>query len=299
MKPAYRLLACASLIVLACGDNGTNTTAKPSTETDPSTSSPTTTSTTDGPPTTTETTTAPTSSGTTDSTTTEGTTSEPPSECGQYLNADECSANGCEWAQIVGYTHGTQGCQGSIRDFCIPPDSAGALTSVWKDEGGDIEVLQFGFNPTFLGPEWSVCDCDSPLACLCTATQLDCPERLNDFCGLVTSEASCKNSAASGKLVCGWFTISQEGPLDGKCDDPPWQDVCLPATDIGSTSCDPISLPYADQGYCQGWTDPVYWRDNDGIIEVTSACGPDPVGWTLCVADDPSQPDECKCGCKI
>lgn len=293
MKPPYRLLACASLLVLACGDNGTNTTATPATDTEPATTVPSPTSTTS------EATVDPTSTGTTDGTTTDDTTGAPQPACGQYTSEKECNSNGCEWAQIVGYTHGTQGCQGSIRDFCIPPNASGALTSVWRDHGGDIEVLQFGFNPTFLGDEWSVCDCDGPLACLCTATPLDCPERMEGFCGAVTSESACNNAAAGGQLVCGWFTVSQEGPLDGMCDDPPWKDMCLPATDVGSKTCESISLPYVEQGYCQGWTDPVFWRDNNGIIEVTTACGPDPVGWTLCVEDDPNQPEECKCGCKI
>jgi hypothetical protein len=160
-------------------------------------------------------------------------------------------------------------------------------------------VLQFVFTPTDLGPEWQVCDCDGPLACLCTGASLDCPERLADFCAPISGENNCTNAAASGKMVCGWFTTSDEGPLDGMCDDPPWQDRCLAGTDLKTNTCDPISLPYVDQGYCQGWTDPVYWRDRDGVIEVTTVCGPKPAGWTLCVADDPSQPDECKCGCKI
>lgn len=286
------------MLVLACGDNGGKTTATP-TDSDTSTSNPpTTNSTTDEPPTT-ETSETPTTTGTSDPTTTDSTTGDPQQSCAQFKDANSCEQNSCEWAQIVGFSHGTQGCQGSIRDFCIPTKTSGGLTSMWKDEGGDIEVLQFGFTPTDLGPEWKECDCDGPLACLCTAATLDCPERLNDFCGRVTGQTSCTNAAAGGELVCGWFTVSQEGPLDGMCDDPPWQDVCLPATDIGSKTCDPISLPYIDQGYCQGWTDPVYWRDNEGIIEVTTVCGPDPVGWTLCVADDPNQPDECKCGCKI
>jgi len=170
---------------------------------------------------------------------------------------------------------------------------------VWRDTDGAIEVLQFAFTPTDLGPDWNVCDCDGPLACLCTAATLDCPERLGEFCGVISGESSCSNAVAAGELACGWFTVSQEGPLDNMCDDPPWTQRCLPGTELGADTCDPISLPYVDQGYCQGWTDPVYWRDNDGIIEVTSDCGPKPTGWNLCVADDPTQPEECKCGCKI
>ncbi|PCC72762.1 hypothetical protein SAMN02745121_01879 [Nannocystis exedens] len=300
MTSPYRLLSCVLLLVVACGDDGgsnftlgtdTNTTSAPVTTTTTMTTGEPTSTTTTGTPTTTD----DTASSTTDDTT----TGPPPSNCSPYTEESECVLNGCEWAQIVGYTHGTQGCQGDIRGFCVPKDTAGGLTSVWRDDNGDIEVLQFPFTPTDLGPEWNTCDCDGPLACLCTSAALDCPERMEEFCGAITSENSCSNAAAAGQFACGWFTVSQEGPLDGACDDPPWQDVCLPGTDLNSTSCDEISLPYVEQGYCMGWTDPVYWREVDGVVEVTTICGPKPTGWTLCVADDPDQPDECKCGCKI
>ncbi|WAS92097.1 hypothetical protein [Nannocystis punicea] len=299
MTSPYRLLSCALLLVLGCGDNGMNG-FMPSTDSNNTTTEPVTTTTTmaTGEPTTTTTTGTPTTTEDTASTTDDSTTGPPPANCAQYTDENECGS-GCEWAQIVSYTHGTQGCQGDIRGFCVPTETSGGLTSVWRDDNGDIEVMQFPFTPTDLGPEWSVCDCDSPLACLCTSATLDCPERLEEFCGAITSENSCSNAAAAGQFACGWFTVSQEGPLDGACDDPPWEKVCLPGTDLSSNTCDEISLPYVDQGYCMGWTDPVYWREVDGIVEVTTICGPKPTGWTLCVADDPNQPDECKCGCKI
>ncbi|MDC0671136.1 hypothetical protein [Nannocystis radixulma] len=297
MSSPYRLLTCGLLLVLACGDNGNATTAKPDTDST-STSTPPVTTTTTGEPTTTGATETPTSTEAATSTT-EGSTTGEPAQCAIYSNELECGQNGCEWTQLISYTHGTQGCLGDIRDFCVPKETSGGLTSMWRDDDGDIEVLQFTHIPTDLGPEWSVCDCDGPLACLCTAQPLDCPERMDEFCGTIASENSCTNAATAGNFVCGWFTVSQEGPLDGMCDDPPWQAHCLPGTDLGKKTCEEISLPYVDQGYCQGWTDPVFWRDNDGIIEVTTDCGPKPTGWNLCVADDPTQPEECKCGCKI
>lgn len=252
---------------------------------------------TTGPGTTASTSIEPTTSPTDTETT--STTGEPDIQCSQYRKESDCELAGCEWTQVLAYTHNTQGCQGSFRDFCVPKNTSGAPTAVWKDENGDIDVLQFGHNPTDLGPEWQTCDCDGPLACLCTTTGLDCPDRLEAFCSTITGEGNCKNALASGSLVCSWFIVSKEGPLDGACDDPPWSGVCLPATKIGSNTCDPISLPYVDEGYCFGWTDPVFWREVDGIVEVTTKCGPEPIGWNLCTADNPDQPGECKCGCKV
>lgn len=298
-----RVPCLVALALLACNTPTGPTTAASATETSTTTATTEGSGTTTGPgePTTGPGTTAPTSTGPATSTTdtTTSTTGEPELQCSIHTNESQCGLAGCDWIQVVSYSHGTQGCQGGFRDFCVPKTNAGGLTSVWRDEGGDIEVLQFGFNPTDLGPEWQVCDCDSPLACLCTATSLDCPERHEMFCSTITGEGNCKNALISGKLSCSWFIVSQEGPLDDACDDPPWGGVCLPATKIGSNTCDPISLPYIDEGYCFGWTDPVFWREVDGIVEVTTNCGPEPVGWNLCTADNPDQPGECKCGCKL
>lgn len=293
MQPPYRLLSCAFVLVLACGDNGGATTATPGTDTSTSTTPQVTETTTDAP--TTGTTIAPTSTEAMTSGTGTSTTGEPVSGCAQHTNASDCGLGGCEWTQIVGYTHGTQGCQGDIRDFCVPKDTSGGLTSMWNDENGDIEVVQFPFTPDHLPDTWKVCDCDSPLACLCTAAPLDCPDRLEAFCSTITSENSCKNAAAASELTCAWFNVSPEGPLDASCTGDPHGTICLPAAKIGENTCDPISLDYP--GWCDTWTQPVFWRDNDGTIEVTTVCGPEPLGWTLCVADDPDQPEECKCRC--
>lgn len=282
-----RALLCAVLLAPACGDNGNTTTTS---ATDESTS--TTTSTTAN---TSSTTDAPTTSGSTGGSSTGGSsTGAPPAVCSEILAEDECKLADCEWASVVGYTHGTQGCQGNIKNLCTPKGAPGGIFVYWRDNNGDVEVVQFNTEPTDLGPDWQVCDCNGPVACLCSPAMLDCPERLEEFCGAITNQNGCVNSLASGSLVCEWFSVSPEGPQDTMCTGDPVADKCLPATMIGSDTCDPVSLPYPQ---CGSWTDPVYWRDNGGVIEVTTRCGPAPAGWTLCVADDPTQPEECKCRC--
>jgi len=97
--------------------------------------------------------------------------------------------------------------------------------------------------------------------------------------------------------VCGWFNVSEEGSPDASCDDAPAEDRCLPATALGSDTCDQLDLPYP--GVCQGPQDPIFWRDVDGVVELIKVCGPEPSGWTRCVADDPTQPEDCKCRCDL
>ena len=287
---AYRrALTSALLFAAACGDNGNTATSGTETESSGSTSTTTTTSSS-------STTDAPTTSGSSGSSSGSSSTGPMPAACSTILDETECKLNdACEWAAVVGYTHGTQGCQGNIKNLCAPADSPGGIFVYWRDNNGDIEVVQFPFEPSDLGPEWQACDCNGPLACLCTAVPLDCPDRLSDFCNGITNENGCLNALASGSLVCEWFGVSPEGPQDGQCTGDPVKYTCLNATKLGTDTCDPISLPYP--GFCDSWTDPVYWRDNGGVIELTTRCGPAPVGWNLCVTDDPNQPDECKCRC--
>lgn len=301
MNLTYRRLSlCAALLLAACPDNGSMTTAGPDTTTgDASTGgSPT------SNPTSTTLSTEPTTSGST--TTTEGSsggstaegssTGAQPGDCSPITDQNTCDLTpNCKWASIVSYTHGTQGCQGSIKDFCVPKDSEPAITSYWKDNNGDIEVLQFGFDPSDLGPDWKPCDCSGPLACLCTGAVLDCPDRLNDFCSAITSENGCTNAAASGDLVCSWFRVRPTGPADSNCGDKAQYYTCLNADNVGADTCDQVKLPYPD--LCTLPEDPVYWHDVDGQIEVTQSCGPAPAGWTQCLADDPNQPEDCKCLC--
>lgn len=280
---------CALLLVVACGDNGnTSSTTADTTE---ATSTTTSTSATTTDPTTAEPTTTGGSSSSAGGSSSGG---PPPPACSTILAEDECKLADCDWASVVGYTHGTQGCQGNIKSLCTPKDTAGGIFVYWHDNNGDIEVVQFNTEPTDLGPDWQVCDCDGPLACFCSPAMLDCPDRLGEFCGAITNQNGCVNALASGSLVCEWFSLSPEGPNDTMCTGDPVTQVCLNAAMIGTDTCDPISLPYPQ---CGSWTDPVYWRDNNGVIEVTTRCGPAPVGWTLCVADDPTQPEECKCRC--
>lgn len=292
MSLAYRSLSlCALLLAAGCGDSqGQPTTDTPNPTTTETPPDPTTTTTEPTTTTGTTATTAPeeTSSGST-------TTGGPALACGDLKDQFSCiSDETCEWAQVLAYTHGTQGCQGSIRDFCINKEQAGGLTVKWRENEGDIEVVRFEFDPSDLGDDWKTCDCDGPLACLCAGAELDCPERLEDFCTTITSENGCKNAAAADKLTCSWFSVSPEGPVDDKCTGDAQGNLCLPATGVSENTCDPIALPYPQ---CASWTDPVYYREVDGVVQVTTRCGPEPIGWTKCVPDDPAQPGECACRC--
>lgn len=290
MHLAYRLHLGALLLAAACGDNGTmtsttasgtETTAVSSTTAEPTTSS-------TGAPTTS--TTAVDSSGGSSS------TGAPMPVCSAQMNESDCVNADCKWTQVVNYTHGTQGCQGNVRDWCIPKDTSGALTAVWRDNNGDTEVLQFPFEPTDLGPDWQTCGCDGPLACLCTAMPLDCPDRLPEFCGTITGENGCNSALAAGALVCSFFKVTAEGPNDGACAGDPYVNTCLPATNADANTCTQMPLPlYPNE--CGAAQDPIFWRDNNGTIEVTKKCGPVPIGWTQCAVDDMTQPSECKCAC--
>lgn len=293
MHLAYRLPLCV-LLAAACGDDNKSSasatdtliTATGSTTAGPTTGEPTT-STSDVPTT-----------STTDVASTGGSSSTgaPAPVCSEQTNQADCINADCKWSQVVNYTHGTQGCQGSVRDWCIPKMTSGGLSAVYREVDGDIEVVQFPFNPDDLPPDWKPCDCDGPLACLCTAVPLDCPDRLGEFCGAITSENACVNASASGKAACGYFKVSPEGPADGMCAGDPFTSQCLPAVNPGADTCTMTPLPQYP-GFCDAAQDPIFWRDNNGIIEVTKKCGPEPAGWSKCTVDDPNQPDECKCAC--
>ena len=79
----------------------------------------------------------------------------------------------------------------------------------------------------------------------------------------------------------------------------------MPAVDAGTTKCEKSDLPnipgtpYENCNPGSNAQNPVYWRDNEGTIEVVQVCGPAPIGFTRCEAvDTPEQPDECGCLCK-
>jgi hypothetical protein len=293
-----RLTLCAPLLLAACSDNGSTPTAGPDTSGDASTSgSPT------GDPTSTTPATDPTTGSTTGAdstgTTVDGSSTGPqPGACSQIADQNTCDlAPDCKWASVVSYTHGTQGCQGTIEEFCVPKNVDPAISSYWKEVEGEIEVLQFGFDPTDLDPEWKPCDCSGPLACLCTNAALDCPDRLDEFCTAITGENGCTNAQAAGNLVCSWFRVRPTGPVDTHCGDKAQFDICLHATPDPDTCLDEyVKLPYE---ICNVAKPPVYWRDVDGEIEITESCDHTPVGWTLCVDDDPAQPEDCKCFCGV
>ncbi len=303
------LLLGASLLT-GCPDGGTETTTGVGTTTDGPTTS------------TTPTTTVPTTS---DATTTDvGTTTGEPTTTGATSTGDDttgvtttntsggdaiactdldaeelCAAEAdtCKWSGVVGFTYGAQGCQGAISNFCIDRKPAGAASAWYREVKGDAEVVEFAYTPTDLDESWKPCDCDGPLACLCTSVTADCPERQDEFCGINITELGCENATFKGNAVCGWFGVDAQGANDDMCTVDLIKQRCLPAVDTDKTGCKDEQGPLPPP--CQGdKKNPVYWHEQDGVLEITETCGPKPLGWTHCEAvDTPEQPGECTCNC--
>jgi hypothetical protein len=239
-----------------------------------------------------------TSSGTTAVPTTSGSsTGEPPKDsCTAVLTEAECKTKDmCTWKGVVQYTHGAQGCQGNIVNFCISRDTTGSPSAWYREVDGDAQVVEFGYTPDDLPGEWTECSCDGPLTCLCSSIAPDCPDRLGEFCGAIGTQAACSQVTTHGNLVCDWFSVSPEGAKDDTCADAAEKKECLPATNVGAQTCTPPTYTFQP---CGTWPQELFWRELNGVIEVITACGPQPVGWTQCQGDDtPEQPDECKCRC--
>ena len=271
---------CVALLLPACKDSDAGET---------STTSSTTTTGTTAAPTTTGTTAAPTTTG--------SSTGEPPKEsCTAVTDEVECKTkDACEWKGVVQYTHGNQGCQGNVVNFCIARDPTGSPSAWYREVDGDAQVVEFGYNPDDLPGEWTECSCDGPLTCLCPSIAPDCPERFEEFCGTIGSDVACTPVTTHGDPVCDWFSVSPEGPLDDTCADAAEVSKCLPATNVGAKTCTPPTYTFQP---CGTWKQELFWRDVNGEIEVITSCGPQPVGWTQCLGDDtPDQPDECSCRC--
>lgn len=298
------LLASLTLLLPACnkgseetasetGSSG-GTTAAPTTGTSvPTTSTTVPTTTTDEP--TTGTSASGSGSGTDASTTVVATTTDT-GQCVDCIGiADEIACVNtpeCRWSGVVGYTYSAQGCVGNITNFCTAKDPAGVATAMWRDIDGGQQVVEFAYTPECLADEWKPCDCDGPLACLCTSVTADCPDRLEEFCAVNINELGCSNAQIKGEAVCHSFKVAPEGPVDDKCEVKQAKNLCLPATDIDVDTCDKIQFDYPNCGNQQSI--PVFWRDNNGTIELIQSCGPVPTGFTACEAvDTPEQPDEC------
>ena len=293
------LTGCPNNTEVTVTDPGSTTAA---TTTGDATSTPTTTT----PTTTVDTTTG--DSTTTAATTAESSTGEPGSStgtvetvaCTDLVTAETCIADAaCKWSGIIGFTYSAQGCQGSIISFCVDNMPAGGASAWYRDVDGEPQVVEFGYTPTDLDPEWKPCDCDGPLACLCTSVTEDCPARQDEFCGVNINDTGCNNAVFKGNPICAWLLISPEGPLDDTCEVKQKNYDCVPAMDAGTDTCEKSDLPpYPNCNPGNNPQDPVYWRDNEGTIEVVQICGPVPVGWTRCdPVDTPEQPDECSCLC--
>jgi len=301
------LIGATLLAPLACTSNPSDTTTDGEASTSATTSAtatmtaPTTAvDTTGAPPTTTDGTTT---DGTTaaDPTTTDGTTTggPPPVLCASISDEILCkNTEPCKWGGIVSYAYGNQGCQGNVTPFCIDKDPAGAPTAWYREQDNDTQVVEFGYTPT-LDPEWKPCDCDGPLACLCTSVTEACPERQEDYCGFITTENGCDNVTFMGANTCDWFKVWPEGPKDDVCTQNLSKDRCLPATDVGKNMCTKTALPPFNACNPMSTYDPTFWREVDGVVEIITTCGPTPIGFTLCEAEDtPDQPDECTCNCQ-
>ncbi len=198
----------------------------------------------------------------------------------------------CRWTGVVGYTYSAQGCVGNITNFCTAKKPAGVATAMWRDIDGGQQVVEFAYTPECLSAEWKPCDCDGPLACLCTSVTEDCPNRLEEFCAVNITELGCSNATFKGEPVCNYFKVAPEGPFDDMCEVKQAKNKCLPATNIDAKTCDKVQFDYPNCLNQQ--SDPVYWRDNNGTVDLIQSCGPVPTGYTPCEGvDTPEQPDEC------
>lgn len=303
------LFGACLLAPLACsGDNSSTTEGDPSTGAAASTSGDPT-----GPPTGTSGTTEVQPPTTTDVASTSGTdTGEsttassstgapPPILCSDQTEEFACkNTDGCKWGGVVSYTFGNQGCAGSLAMFCVDKAPAGVASAWYRMVDGSPEVVEFGYTPD-LDPEWKPCDCDGPLACLCTSVTMDCPERLDEFCGAIGTEDGCGKVTFMGDPICSWYLVYPEGAKDDKCAQNPGNFRCLPSEGPFATKCPDDQAPLPPYfGVCndQVPVDPVYWREVDGTVEVIQNCTP-PLGFTRCESTDtPEQPDECGCECK-
>ncbi len=279
---ARLILALGATLTLACGDNGGGeTTAAPTTTTvDPSTT------------TTGETTGTPTTTGAESS----SSSGEPAHSCLVYTDEATCKDDAqCQWKGVVQHEYGAQGCQGSITELCIEREPTGGASAWYRELGQDTQVVEFAYTPQNLDPSWLPCTCDGPLACLCSSVTEDCPDRLDEFCGGITTNMGCGLANIRGTARCSWLTLSAEGPPDMMCADSAYQIQCMPADNADAVTC---TAPAYSFEPCIGFNQEVFWRDNAGIIELIATCGPQPLGFTRCEADDTAeQPDDCKCRC--
>ncbi len=310
-------LAGTALLLTACPDNSqvtasdgnsSSSSAGPTTTPDPTTTT-TLPTTTETPGTTTDTSGSD-SVAVTDSTTTEAaTTDDTSSMCVDCIAiGDEIACVNtpeCRWSGVVSYTYSAQGCVGNITNFCVAKKPAGLATAMWRDNGDTQEVVEFAYTPECIGDEWKPCDCDGPLACLCTSVSEACPDRLDEFCAVNITELGCSNAQFQGTPVCHYFKVAPEGPSDDMCEVKQAQNKCLPATDTDKTKCDEDKAPlppYPDANMVPKCSPaavpPVYWKVEDDVVKLIESCGPVPTGYTRCESvDTPEQPDECGCGC--
>lgn len=222
---------------------------------------------------------------------------EPPEPACLALTSESACVQdpACAWTEVAQFRHGVQGCAGNITSLCVQKDKIGEASAWYREVDGAPQVVEFSHDPGALGAEWTECGCEGPLACLCTQVTPDCPERLDEFCGAITSQLACEQVNIKSAPVCAFLRIYPEGPVDADCSDDAFKDRCVPVENAGADTCTP---PLYTFGSCGNFTENIFWREVDGVVEITSACGPTPIGWTACAADvSPEQPGECSCIC--
>ncbi len=216
--------------------------------------------------------------------------------CLGFVNEAACKATEhCAWRSVVQYAYGAQGCQGTIVSACTDLDGTGEPSAWYRQVDESPQVLEFGYRPENLDPTWTECDCDGPLACLCASVSAPCEARREEFCAGILPNNACNQASIGGVLACATFSVSPEGPPDGSCTDQAAQDLCLPGINANLDTCSP---PMYQFGTCGNHSQDLFWRVVDGIIEVMTTCGPEPIGWNRCEGDPPpDQPAECACRC--
>jgi hypothetical protein len=232
-------------------------------------------------------------------TTTGSSTGEPPKDsCTAVTSEAECKTKEmCTWKGVVQYTHGNLGLPGQRRRLLRRPGPPTGAASAWYREfDGDTQVVEFSYTPDDLPGEWMECGCDGPLTCLCPSIAPDLPGSPGRVLWHRRLERPVQREVTThGDLVCDWFSVSPEGPKDDTCADSAQENRCLPATNVGGQTCTPPAYTFQP---CETWPQDLFWREVNGVVEVITICGPQPLGWTQCLGDDtPDQPDECKCRC--
>lgn len=221
--------------------------------------------------------------------------------CVEHTDKNACEFTpGCTWDAVFSFSRGLNGCQADLVELCVE-DAPGPGSTWYREVGSGYQVVGLDNTPDDLPPAWRRCDCDGPVACLCAADPPQCPGRTAEFCDTARTPLGCKNSAIDDEYVCAWANVDPQGPLDDKCTSQSARNLCIPADNSRPAGdCEPLNYNTAYPDVCYVPQLPVFWREHNGVLEISQLCGPVPSDpeWTRCeTTDTPEQPDECKCKC--